>query len=82
MGSLETSFDQEFKTLTGHTPLSWQRRLFEKHFAAAAEGALPHALDIPTGLGKTSVMAIWLLARAQETIGVQGKTGPRGCRGI
>lgn len=28
-------------------------------------GALPSALDIPTGLGKTSVMAIWLSARLQ-----------------
>jgi CRISPR-associated endonuclease/helicase Cas3 len=28
------------------------------------QGGLPEALDIPTGLGKTSVMAIWLVARA------------------
>jgi CRISPR-associated endonuclease/helicase Cas3 len=25
---------------------------------------IPSALDIPTGLGKTAVMAIWLVARA------------------
>ena len=28
------------------------------------DGKLPPAVDIPTGLGKTAVMAIWLLARA------------------
>lgn len=38
----------------------WQRRLLDKMLA----GELPSALDIPTGLGKTSVMAIWLVARA------------------
>lgn len=63
------SFDDTFSSLTGYTPLSWQRRLFTEHFAAVdaadPEGdALPQALDIPTGLGKTSVMAVWLAARA------------------
>ena len=53
-------FDRCFKELTGHTPFEWQRRLFEKHFM---QGNLPSALDLPTGLGKTSVMAIWYLAR-------------------
>jgi CRISPR-associated endonuclease/helicase Cas3 len=28
------------------------------------QGEIPRALDIPTGLGKTAVMAIWLVARA------------------
>ena len=54
-------FDREFKALTGHHPFPWQRRLFKEHFSC---GALPSAVDIPTGLGKTAVMAIWLLARA------------------
>ena len=49
-----------FETLTGHAPFEWQRRLFEERFM---EGCLPSALDLPTGLGKTSVMAIWYLAR-------------------
>ncbi len=40
--------------------MRWQRRLFRLF----VEGAIPHALDLPTGLGKTSVMAIWLIARA------------------
>ena len=57
-----TTFDlnRRFKELTGHDPFEWQRRLFEKHFI---KGDLPSALDLPTGLGKTSVMTIWYLAR-------------------
>ena len=55
------AFDEEFSTLTGKSePFSWQRRLFGRFL----EGKLPAALDLPTGLGKTSVMAIWLIARA------------------
>ena len=53
-------FDEAFEALTGHAPFPWQRRLFERMRA----GDLPPAVDIPTGLGKTAVMAIWLLARA------------------
>ncbi len=53
-------FDSEFEKLLNFKPLSWQRRLFDRFM----EGKLPGALDLPTGLGKTSVMAIWLIARA------------------
>lgn len=53
-------FAEAFKALTGHAPFPWQARLFEQISACD----LPSAVDIPTGLGKTSVMAIWLLARA------------------
>ncbi len=42
------------------TPFPWQERLL----ANLLRGDLPRALDIPTGLGKTSVMAIWLVARS------------------
>jgi len=38
----------------------WQRRLL----ADFLRGQLPEAIDLPTGFGKTSVMAIWLVARA------------------
>ena len=55
-----TDFAETFKVLTGHAPFPWQARLFEMF----SIGDLPSAVDIPTGLGKTSVMAIWLLARA------------------
>ena len=53
-------FDLAFKALTGHAPFPWQRKLFER----LSGGELPSAVDVPTGLGKTWVMAIWLLARA------------------
>ena len=53
-------FNRYFQDLTRHVPFGWQRRLFEEHFM---HGDLPSALDLPTGLGKTSVMAIWYLAR-------------------
>ncbi len=53
------SFAAKFALLTGYSPFRWQRRLYDR-FAA---NDLPTALDLPTGLGKTSVMAIWLLAR-------------------
>ncbi len=54
-------FNDAFRELTGHTHFPWQRRLFDDWLA---RGSLPSAVDIPTGLGKTAVMAIWLLARA------------------
>ena len=53
-------FDSAFEALTGHPPFRWQRRLF----GMLRSGDLPRAVDIPTGLGKTAVMALWLLARA------------------
>ncbi|WP_170300849.1 type I-G CRISPR-associated helicase/endonuclease Cas3g [Rhodoplanes serenus] len=55
-------FDSGFEALTGHSPMPWQRRLF----AELHTGRIPDALDLPTGLGKTSVMAIWLLALAAQ----------------
>jgi CRISPR-associated endonuclease/helicase Cas3 len=54
------SFPDNFVLLTGHPPMRWQLRLFDR----LVDGEIPAALDLPTGLGKTSVMAIWLLARA------------------
>ena len=44
----------------GESPFPWQVRLLRR----LLRGELPRALDIPTGLGKTSTMAIWLVARA------------------
>jgi CRISPR-associated endonuclease/helicase Cas3 len=50
--------DRLYKTLTGYPPFRWQRRLWGELVA----GKLPDAIDIPTGLGKTSIIPIWLLA--------------------
>lgn len=44
----------------GDTPFPWQVELC----ARFARGVVERSLDLPTGLGKTSVMAIWLVARA------------------
>ena len=41
------------------TPFPWQQRLFERLHAGSLSEV--EALDLPTGLGKTSVMACWLL---------------------
>jgi CRISPR-associated endonuclease/helicase Cas3 len=53
--------EAEFRALTGFAPLSWQKRLYREHLA---RGGIPGAVDVPTGLGKTSVIALWLIARA------------------
>ncbi|MDA1056112.1 MAG: type I-U CRISPR-associated helicase/endonuclease Cas3, partial [Planctomycetota bacterium] len=56
----DAEFKARFKELTGHKPLRWQERLFHHYFA---QNSLPNVIDLPTGLGKTMVMAIWLIAR-------------------
>lgn len=57
----EQAFRNRFKALTGFPPFAWQTRLFLDWFS---HGRLPEACGVPTGLGKTSVMALWLIARA------------------
>ncbi|GIW93960.1 MAG: type I-U CRISPR-associated helicase/endonuclease Cas3 [Pirellulaceae bacterium] len=61
-------FDAAFESLTGFSPMKWQRRLFHRFVEAGLPGKpdLPSACDLPTGLGKTSIMVIWLLALAQQ----------------
>jgi CRISPR-associated endonuclease/helicase Cas3 len=39
----------------------WQERLLNESFL---RGHIPQAVDIPTGLGKTKVITLWLIARA------------------
>lgn len=45
----------------GFQPFRWQQRLLH----CFLDANLPEAVDIPTGLGKTSVMALWLIALAE-----------------
>jgi len=47
-------------TALGFDPFPWQLALLDRFL----EGKPPSAIDVPTGLGKTAVMAIWLVARA------------------
>src|SRR5260221_1092001 len=50
-----------FTDLTGdREPFPWQEALFLR----LAEGRIPACCDLPTGLGKTSVVALWLIALA------------------
>ncbi len=44
----------------GQTPFPWQLDLLRRFL----RGEAVPALDIPTGLGKTATMAVWLVARA------------------
>jgi CRISPR-associated endonuclease/helicase Cas3 len=58
----QASFDATFSALTGNAPFPWQRDLYEKFIGAK----FPQSCNIPTGLGKTSVIPIWLIALANE----------------
>lgn len=54
------TFTELFIEATGNKPFPWQHSLFKKF----AVGDYPSAANIPTGLGKTSVVVIWLIALA------------------
>lgn len=58
----DAEFKNAFKSRTRYEPLSWQMRLFDEHFVKG-NGLLPPVIDLPTGIGKTMLMAIWLIAR-------------------
>lgn len=60
---MNIDFDNAFNALTGNPPFPWQRALYQDWFAA---GKFPHSCNLPTGLGKTSVIAIWLIALASN----------------
>ncbi|MCK5862004.1 MAG: type I-U CRISPR-associated helicase/endonuclease Cas3, partial [Candidatus Hydrogenedentes bacterium] len=55
-------FEEQFETLLGLKPFPWQRRIYGKFL----ENEIPPVCDIPTGLGKTSVIPLWLLALAEN----------------
>jgi len=55
------NFCEIFETLTGNRPFPWQSALYERFVA----NDLPSSANIPTGLGKTSIIAVWLIALAQ-----------------
>lgn len=58
----EKFFVAAFKELLGFEPLKWQKRLFHRF----VNDQIPDACNLPTGLGKTSVIAIWLIALAYQ----------------
>jgi CRISPR-associated endonuclease/helicase Cas3 len=61
------NFDMAFERLTGNPPFPWQRDLYETWFS---KGRFPDACTLPTGLGKTSVVAVWLIALANAPVRV------------
>ena len=58
MSSNAAFFAKSFEALTGFSPMKWQTRLYERMLA----NDIPNVLSLPTGLGKTSVIPIWLIA--------------------
>jgi CRISPR-associated endonuclease/helicase Cas3 len=60
----ETSFESAFQALTGNPPFPWQRALFDRFLEDGSDN-IPASCNLPTGLGKTSVIAIWLIALAR-----------------
>jgi CRISPR-associated endonuclease/helicase Cas3 len=58
--SSSIEFSSAFRALTGSKPFPWQESLYER----LAAGDLPPSLSIPTGLGKTAAIPIWLIALA------------------
>src|SRR5713101_5302066 len=73
---IDDYFASSFRTLTkddlqnGYEPLLWQRRLFERFCL----NDIPKICDLPTGLGKTSVIHIWFLALRHQLL---ARTSPR-----
>ena len=55
-------FPKIFEALAGVTPFPWQNALYEKFIG----NDVPQSAVIPTGLGKTSIIAIWLCALATK----------------
>lgn len=57
------NFDTTFKALTDNSPFPWQRELYNR-FVSDRTDNIPESCNLPTGLGKTSVIAVWLIALA------------------
>jgi CRISPR-associated endonuclease/helicase Cas3 len=58
-----SDFRKAFKSLTDNDPFPWQQRLYRRF----ADNDIPDTCCLPTGIGKTSVIAIWLIALANHS---------------
>lgn len=58
----EFTFEETFRGLTGYLPMPWQ----EKMYSLLLENKVPAFCNLPTGMGKTSIMAIWLIALSKS----------------
>lgn len=61
MNQLE-KFTRSFEALTGNNPFEWQKRFYKR---LLKDNNLA-VVNIPTGLGKTSIIPIWLVALAES----------------
>ncbi len=65
ISSDQLSFADSFSALTGYKPFPWQENLYERFVSNNGED-IPKSCNIPTGLGKTNVIAVWLIALANH----------------
>jgi CRISPR-associated endonuclease/helicase Cas3 len=61
-------FRQVFHELTGNSPFPWQEELC--HRLCGRKDAFPTRCSIPTGLGKTAIIPIWLIALTENSANV------------
>ncbi len=66
-------FAKHFALLTGHNPFPWQQKLFSE----ILNGQFRKSCPVPTGLGKTSIIAIWLLSVAYRALSKAMRSFPR-----
>jgi CRISPR-associated endonuclease/helicase Cas3 len=57
-------FREAFRALTGNGPFPWQEALFERFVAGDFESC--RTCTLPTGLGKTAIIALWLIALSRQ----------------
>jgi CRISPR-associated endonuclease/helicase Cas3 len=55
-------FAKAFAALTGNPPFPWQQELHQRFL----RGRIPASCNVPTGLGKTAVIPMWLIALANS----------------
>ncbi|WP_437202915.1 type I-G CRISPR-associated helicase/endonuclease Cas3g [Planctomicrobium sp. SH664] len=53
-----------FRALTGYDPFPWQKRLYHEFVEGRFHAC--HRCSLPTGMGKTSLLSIWLIALAHR----------------
>src|SRR6266436_5792024 len=53
-------FVANYRHLRPHGPMRWMMRMFDDVLA----GRYPRLVDLPTGAGKTELVAVWLVALA------------------
>lgn len=64
----EIDFSAAFEKLTGNPPFPWQQAMY-RHMLAGEWDALA-TCSLPTGLGKTNTIAVWLIALANNPTAV------------